>query len=497
MTVHNNFPVNKVMVLSPYTEKVPELISTFVLDKDKGKKQEHIAERDLRTISSSTSLNTMQVDDENHNHNKNKGKGKGKECEHITEGDLFCSNFSFTSSNTIQIDNEYDIPKVTSTKIRPAVINYVPVEQQLCEPNYIGCIIKERGIPKPKSTNIRFVVNETPLEQLLYKPNYVCCIKKVISFFNSYDYSFNIFDIVIDFSDKYQEIFPEDNFRLQPFYNNPCVLLEMLNNLLLYRLNIGVDNMENFVKLEMLAEEYYEKLINAETSRQELYNTSFINRKSCKSIRNSHNNNSPVSSENFKINQIELHDSSKSFKRSRVDQDLNSTAQSSKSFERLQSFQNHLPPLSQNSNTSLSVLSLSSKQIFENQRFSSSDTSRCTEYIAQQTNISYETNLNPCKQADDNTCKHVTDSPHFKKMMANAIQQLAIANLIFKRSPETSPSEMHRIMDKLHLKEMGKTYGSIMAYQEYLINEFNQGGMDKVLKGFEESIFTYLSIKRK
>ncbi|RIA88656.1 hypothetical protein C1645_826010 [Glomus cerebriforme] len=273
---HNNFPVNKVMVLSPYIEKEPELISSYnqvVLDKDKGKKREYITERDFCTVIPFSSLNTIKTDDENYNHNKNKGKGKDKEYEHITERD-YRAIFPSISLNTMQADYEYNIPEPTSTKI-----NHTPVELQLCEPNYVGCIENERDFPaitpsissntmqsdyeysisETTATKIRPVVNHTPVEQQLCESSSVGCIKKVISFFNSYDDTFNI---VIDFSDKYQEIFPEDSFHLQPFHNNPYVLLEILNNLLLNRLNLD-DDVENLARLEHLAEEYYVKLTSA------------------------------------------------------------------------------------------------------------------------------------------------------------------------------------------------------------------------------------------
>ncbi|RIA87285.1 hypothetical protein C1645_740242 [Glomus cerebriforme] len=423
VSVNDNFPVNKVMVLSPYIEKVPELIGSYnkvVLEKDKGEKQKHIAERDFHTIfpSNSSSLNTMRAYDVNHNHNKNEGKAKGKEHEHVTERD-FHSIIPFTSLNNMQIDGEYGILEPKFTK------------QQLCEHSYVGCI------------------------------------KKVINFFNSYNYTLNIFDIVIDFSDKYQEIFPEDNFYLRPFHNIPCILFKLLNNLLLYRLNLGDDDVRNIAKLEMLTEKYYEKLTNAEIIQQELYNTSFINRKPCSKslnkesefIRNSINNNLPISSESSGIDQkldltAQSHNSSKSFRStlgsdrklkfktkissesSRIDQNLNLTAQSHNSSKSFRSTLRSYRRLNFKKKATLANLPKSyirtiartytedkRSQILKSKRFRKHHNLSSTA----QSHIS--PNLNSCVKTDNNTHKPY---PYFNKKTANTIQELAIADLTFR-----------------------------------------------------------------
>ncbi|RIA99753.1 hypothetical protein C1645_869794, partial [Glomus cerebriforme] len=145
-------------------------------------------------------------------------KGKGKEREHSTERS-FNTAVSSVSLNTTQIDVPDD--------------ELVDMEID-CDIPQPSTIVSNQLIPWAIDTELGFVVNETLREQHSKEPS---SVEKVIRFFNLYNYTFDIFDIVIDLSNKYQEIFQEDRVHLQLYHNNPCVLLELLSKFLSNRFN--------------------------------------------------------------------------------------------------------------------------------------------------------------------------------------------------------------------------------------------------------------------
>ncbi|RIA81649.1 hypothetical protein C1645_836649 [Glomus cerebriforme] len=713
---NNNFPVNKVMVLSPHTEKEPELIGSYnkvMLDKDKGKKREHIVKKDFRNISTSTSLNIKKTGVENRNRlGFNKNKGKGKEREHIAEKD-FRATFPFTFSNTTQTDGRFDIPvpttripnQFTPTNIRPMVnqepgyfdciernrnfhpiysppdfngmqkndyfpgltsnfsnqfTNIRPMVNQgpdcfgcmekmndfypicscpMCFSNNLNGIQENYCIPEPITrisnqptfSNFRPVVNHNPgyversdfrniipptslnsmqipvpttrtsklstptkirpvanpksVKKQSSKPSSAGWVKKVIEFFNSYNYTSYIFDIVEDFSNKYQEIYQEDNVHLQPFSHNPCVLLEMLNRLLSDRLSQEKTDSKNFIKLEILAEEYYEKLTSAEKNRQGIYDFPIFNKKPKKirirsrnsnrsskrsgvdqnsnSTAQSHNSplsskrsrvsyqnsdsynspisskgsttdqNSPISSKRSRVSDqnSDSHNSPISSKGSTVDQNSSFTAQSPNS-----------PISSKRSRVDQNLTSIPSKRTRVDQNFTTQphkspkchcdltlenpnrrspvrtegdrwDSLGCTKNqrsIITQLTSDFNLSASPpvSKQTFENqrssdTSSHITPIPEsshshlekitYKNMMASAIHELAIANISYKNNRELSPYKMHKIMHEFDIKSVGRNYGSIKDYGEKVIEVFNEGGMDKILKNFEKGITSYIN----
>ncbi|RIA82181.1 hypothetical protein C1645_835773, partial [Glomus cerebriforme] len=149
------------------------------------------------------------------------------------------------------------------------------------------------------------------------------------------------------------------------------------------------------------------------------------------------------------------------------------------------------------SDFNLSTSSPVSKQTVENQR--TSDTMAST--------ISHKTNSDLCKTTDNNTSSHITPIPEslhsylekitYKNMMASAIHNLAIANISYKNNRELSPYKMHKIMNEFDINSVGKTYGSVNDYGEKVIKVFNEGGMDKILKSFEEGITSYINTQPK
>lgn len=214
----NTFPDNEIIVLSSSDSEVElELKSTdnklVAFNKDKGKEQEHSTDPDFGTISSAVNMNTVQFNESDLFGTSNQSlvydKGKNKEREEYFHN----ATVSIDDSDDELVDMEidYDIPP-------PATI----VSNQLKS--------------WTTDTGLEPAVNNTPKEQQAREPSYV---EKVIEFFNLYNYTFDIFDIVIDLSNKYQEIFQEDSAHLQPYHNNPCVLLEILSNFLSKRLNSG------------------------------------------------------------------------------------------------------------------------------------------------------------------------------------------------------------------------------------------------------------------
>ncbi|CAB4380413.1 unnamed protein product [Rhizophagus irregularis] len=251
---NNTFPDNEIIVLSSSDSEVEfELKSTdnrlVAFNKDKGKEREYSTDLDFGTISSVVNMNTVQLNESDSFGASNQSlvydKGKNKE----REEDSHNATVSIDDSDDELVDMEidYDIPQ-------PATF----VSNQLKS--------------WTTDTGLEPVVNNIPKEQQAREPNYV---EKVIKFFNLYNYTFDIFDIVIDLSNKYQEMFQEDGAHLQSYHNNPCVLLELLSNFLSKRLNSAGVHGTDFINLETLAAEYYEKLKSAEIGRQGLYRTTF------------------------------------------------------------------------------------------------------------------------------------------------------------------------------------------------------------------------------
>ncbi|RIA82180.1 hypothetical protein C1645_835772 [Glomus cerebriforme] len=154
----------------------------------------------------------------------------------------------------------------TPTKIRP-VANPKSVKKQSSKPNSAAVANSKSAKKQSSKPSSAAVANPKSAKKQSSKPSNAGCVKKVIEFFNSYNHTFYIFDIVEEFSYKYQEIYQEDNIHLLPFNHNPRVLLEMLNKLLSDRLNQEKTDSRNFIKLEILAKEYYEKLTSAEETQ--------------------------------------------------------------------------------------------------------------------------------------------------------------------------------------------------------------------------------------
>jgi hypothetical protein len=203
------FPDEEVIVLSSSDSDSEEpVISTdnqFVFNKAKGKEREHSTEPYFGTISSAVNINITQLNKpELFDSNQPVVRDKGKEREHSTERDL-----DDPDDELVDMEIDYDIPQPET-------------------------ILSNRMISWAIDTEP--AVNQAPREQQSREPS---CVDKVIKFFNCYSYTFDIFDIVIDLSNKYQEIFKKDSVRLQHFHNNPCVLIELLRNLLLIKLNSG------------------------------------------------------------------------------------------------------------------------------------------------------------------------------------------------------------------------------------------------------------------
>ncbi len=198
-----------ISLLSSDSEEETDLVSTsqlVVFNKAKGKEREHSTERDFSTITSAVGLNTIQLKSEPVGIGKQLvvcDKGKSKELEH--------SQIDNHNDELVDMEIDSDIPQPTT-------------------------IISNQLISYTKDTVIEPVINQAPKEIKLENSSFV---KKVIEFFNSYNYKFDIFDIVIDLSNKYQEIFQEDSVDLQQYHNNPCVLLELLSFFLSTKLELG------------------------------------------------------------------------------------------------------------------------------------------------------------------------------------------------------------------------------------------------------------------
>jgi hypothetical protein len=219
------FSDNEIIVLSSSDSEVElEFDSTdnklVAFNKDKGKERESSTDPNFGTISSAVNLNTVQLNESdllgtsNQSLVYDKGKNKEREDSHnitVSSAGLNITQIDDSDDELVDMEIDYDIPQ-------PATI----ISNQLKS--------------WTTDTELGPVVNNAPKEQQTRESSYV---EKVIKFFNLYNYTFDIFDIVIDLSNKYQEIFQEDSAHLRPYHNNPCVLLELLSNLLSKRLNSG------------------------------------------------------------------------------------------------------------------------------------------------------------------------------------------------------------------------------------------------------------------
>ncbi|RIA99754.1 hypothetical protein C1645_1456 [Glomus cerebriforme] len=202
--------------------------------------------------------------------------------------------------------------------------------------------------------------------------------------------------------------------------------------------------------------------------------------------------------------------------------------------------------LSLNGNSDLSVSSQGNRQTFDKPIFPTIDTNFSTLYGASNkqtvqtmtstssntekhavevftnsgsqpttTTISYETNPNPpnneeiTEVTEYNIRRHVPREEwpipdrsfemgkEYKRMMADAIQKLAITNLAMKHNPESGPGELDSIVNKFKIKKIAKDSGSANAYNETLINIFNHGGISTVMERLEGNISSYLKVKPK
>lgn len=103
-------------------------------------------------------------------------------------------------------------------------------------------------VPSNKLTETGHVLNQVPVEQKLNSS--ISFVGKVIRFLNSYNYEFDIFNLMIDFSNKYQEIFQSDSVYLKPYHNNSYILLHQLSIILVNKINSG--NLSEFLRFYLL-----------------------------------------------------------------------------------------------------------------------------------------------------------------------------------------------------------------------------------------------------
>ncbi|GBC07108.1 hypothetical protein RclHR1_07250010 [Rhizophagus clarus] len=546
----DTFPDNEIIVLSSSDSEVElELNSTnnkpIAFNKDKGKEREHSTDPKFGTISSAVNLNTVRLNESNlfgiSNYSLAYDKGKKKEREEdslnttISSAGLNITQIDDSDDELVDMEIDYDIPQSVTT-----------VSNQLK--------------PWTIDTGLGPAVNNSP------KGQQTSCVEKVIKFFKLYNYTFDIFDIVIDLSNKYQEIFQGDSAYLQPYHNNPCVLLELLSNLLSKRLNSDVHGTD-FINLESLATEYYEKLKRAEIERQGLYRTTFhsnnfhstaksLNGEKMLVVNSQIGSNLPViKCEKTKNKKIKK---SKPPNGPKVDLEkiLSSAVQLPENkietkppplsiAEHLNKFvfnqggfinsitqsTNNLS-LNGNSNFSISPQQTFNSPIFPtfNNNFSDNQTVQAVASTSSNigkhtvevvepnsqptTTTSHKIDPNPPSNheieiTEYNIRRHV---PHeewpipdlsfeadkeYKRMMADAIQKLAITNLAMKHNPESGPGELDSIVNKFKIKKIAKDSGSALTYNETLINIFNHGGMDMVMERLEGNISSHLKVKPK
>jgi hypothetical protein len=283
----NNFPVNKVMVLP--SSSVPKIIpilsspdSHLVPNKAKYKEREYndtvnqhvsykakskeqVIRTDNRLVSSSKGKERERFDIRTDNRSKGKerehndigidnqlvsSKAKNKERDHINITEInFRTVISSTGLKTMQDDETEDmeiddnIPQPTTN-----ISNKLTETGHTSNQASSNKLTKTRHALNQAPSNKLIVtghasnghtLNQIPIIPIEHQIRPVNFVDEVLGFLNSYNYEFDILDIMIDFSYKYQEIFRGDGVYLNPFYNNPCVLLDQLRFILLNKINSG------------------------------------------------------------------------------------------------------------------------------------------------------------------------------------------------------------------------------------------------------------------
>lgn len=94
------------------------------------------------------------------------------------------------------------------------------------------------------------------------------------------------------------------------------------------------------------------------------------------------------------------------------------------------------------------------------------------------------------------TKKNLAEKRLYNKIMANAMQELAIASLAIKHNPEATPGKLDSVVRELTIKKVARISGTTEAYNENLINFYSSGGMDKVMKRLEEKFSPCLKARR-
>ncbi|CAB4474588.1 unnamed protein product [Rhizophagus irregularis] len=501
-----NFPVNKVMALpSPSVPKIIPILTSpdnqLVSNNSKYKEREHNdikkynqpvynKERDIRTdnriVSSKGKEREHTVIRNDYRLASSKGKerehsdididsqrvyneAKNKEREHI---DITESNIhNIFSSTTVQDDEEIDM-EIDDNIPQPTVY----FSNQLTETGHAS-----NQAPSNKLTKTEHALNQAPLNKLpetghvlnqvpveqQFKPS-VSFVEKVIRFLNSYNYEFDILNIMIDFSNKYQEIFQIDSVYLKPYHNNSCVLLHQLSIILFNRINSAKVYGPDFFKLEKLAAVFYEKLLNAEINHQ----------KSVKTYLNPYCRN-------------EFHpQDSRVWRKYNLRHDSNYVNINNKrKFNYLPEFSSGLPQRKiQRSDRMMKIEEMGTNiapnhlnEVVFNQGIQQSSTTSPS-----------NPNLPNNNGITDNIMERKCN-----KIMANAIQELAIASLAMKYNPEVTPGKLDNIVRKLSIRRVAKEYGSIVDYIKNLIGIFDSGGMDAVTKHLEERFFFRLKFQSK
>ncbi|GBB93066.1 hypothetical protein RclHR1_02100015 [Rhizophagus clarus] len=506
-----NFPVNKVMVLpsssvpeiipiltSPDNQPAPnkteykerehnhiKIVSRDQLVSSKGKDREHTVIRTDNQLMSNRGKEREHSDIRIDNRFVS-SKGKTRDHHDVAIDDQFISNeaknkerehINITESlETIQDDEEIEDMEIDDDIPQPTII----ISNQLTE-------TKRASNQAPSNKLIE--TGHAPVEQQLKNP--VRFVEKVIKFFDSYDYEFDIFNITIDFSNKYQEIFRGDSVYLKPYHNSPCILLDQLRTILSNKINSACVHETDFVNLEKLAAEFYEKLLSAEINHQN----------SVKDFRR--NEFRPLGCEEWRKYNLNYVNNKRKFKYlpafpRRLPQKNINRRNRIKKTEKMKTnmVPNHLNNYVFNQGVQHSSITRptrptpqESNQIFNSPTFPHT--------------IMKDSPSNPLPSTPSNTPNIPYNNERanymrerkYNKIMASAIQELAIASLAMKYNPEVVPGKLDGVVRKLGLKKVARECGSLEAYSEYLIKTYNYGGMDTVMKHLEEKYSSRLKVQ--
>ncbi|GBB85502.1 hypothetical protein RclHR1_01200016 [Rhizophagus clarus] len=84
------------------------------------------------------------------------------------------------------------------------------------------------------------------------------------------------------------------------------------------------------------------------------------------------------------------------------------------------------------------------------------------------------------------------------KMIASAMQELAVASLAFKHNPGAAPGKLDKVVKELMIKKVVEKHGgSIEIYNKNLIGIYDNGGMDAITKHFEKKFSSCLKVQIK